>query len=297
MPNVDQDLPSPPNRPEGFPSRRRTFGGFLRIPSDVRYVSGEYTVKYVQRSRYSLLRSLLRPVVLLLLLIPFSIFVPKAFSLPPSLLLYWWIGSGMVVLGLLAVAGIIYRNYVDDIFILSNRRITHIQSKFKVEYKNIRDVKVTVPTILERFLDVGNIDIETTSYPPHITLCTVDHPYILQDEIMGIKAHKEKVDKAKRENNEKKNIHVWFTTVMTKLVESTKGGSVPDLREKDLLTARSSAQEFGLDVAVWGEAEPSMELPSGYVVHQNPPPGTIMEKGSRIEVVLSKRPAPIEQMQ
>ena len=112
---------------------------------------------------------------------------------------------------------------------------------------------------------------------------------------MGVKTHKERVDRAERENNEKKNIYVWLETVLTKLEENVEGGSVPDLREKDLLTASSYAQEFGLDVAVWGEAEPSMGLPSDYVVHQNPPAGTRVEKGSRIEVVLSKRPAPVEQ--
>src|SRR5437762_13280221 len=92
LPDADQRIPSPPHRSEGFSGPRRTYGGILRIPSSVRYVSGEYTVKYAQRSRYSLLRSLLRSVVPLLLLIPFSIFGPKAFSLPSSLLLYWWIG-------------------------------------------------------------------------------------------------------------------------------------------------------------------------------------------------------------
>src|SRR5437762_11611262 len=87
LPDADQRIPSPPHRSEGFSGPRRTYGGILRIPSSVGDVSGVYTVKYAQRSRYSLLRSLLRSGVPLLLLIPFSTVGPTAVSVHSSLIL------------------------------------------------------------------------------------------------------------------------------------------------------------------------------------------------------------------
>jgi len=294
--NADADLPPPPGEGERFRGPRRTFGGILRIPAGVRYSSGEYTVKYIQRSRYVLWRNLAIPFLILLLVLPVAFLSPASGIITPSIQVYWWFIMGMLVVGCLVAMLLIYMNYVDDLYILTNKRIIDINRHFvllferrvETEYSKIVNLKVQVSNLLERFLDVGNLYIETPGNNPDIVLRTVDDPFSLMDEIQGIKGFKDRYDKAKKENEEKEKMKLWFGTMFRQLEARTRGRGAPDLREKDILTAIAYAQECGFDVSVLAEEpDPGMGVPPGFVLRQEPPAGTLMEEGSTIGLVLS----------
>jgi len=89
----------------------------------------------------------------------------------------------------------------------------------------------------------------------------------------------------------RKLLHNWFGNGSDKIGKrrpTTRGA--PDLHEHDLLTAYR-VRLTSLAWISWSGPKPlsPRSLP-GYIVHQSPPPGTIMQKGSSIEVVLSRAP-------
>ncbi len=282
---------------------RRTFGGVLRIPAEIRYSSGEYTVKYIQRSMYVLYRNLAIPFVALIVLLPVAVVTPSIGFIPSNLLQGWAFFMGIVVLGLLIAMGLIYINYADDVYILTNKRIIDLErklifgfeSRIEAEYKNIRDIRVEVTNVLDRFLDIGNVYVETPgSKDTDIIFDHVDHPFVLTDEISAVREYKDKVDKAKKESDEKKNLNVWFSTVVSKM--ESRSLQSPALKRLDLLSAMAKAQEKGLEVVVVGEDVATDDLPPGYVMQQSPPAGTLVSKGTKIEVLLSKKPSYVDQM-
>jgi uncharacterized membrane protein YdbT with pleckstrin-like domain len=293
LPNPDQKYAH--RRRPGAPRRPlRTFGGPLRIPCDVRYTADEETVMYVQRSKYLLVLRLILPILVLLATIVLTLYFPH-------LLLY----TAFAILAILLWIGLTIINYVDDVFIFTNRRIIDIERKFiffyeehdETEYSKIKLILVKMGNLLFLSLDVGTVKIETPGSSPDIILSFVDHPFSLQDMIYAIKNFKEKIDKVKAKNDRKEELNTWFGTVLDTMEKTVLGRGVPNLQKLDLFAAAHRAREFGMKVVPVGEDASYPNIESGLIVAQNPLPGTLMhvesnnpEERPLIQVILSKRP-------
>lgn len=279
--------------PEGLRRPQRRFGGPLRIPAEVTYASDEHTVLYIQRSKWLLAVKLFVPTLLLITALVLTFVLPlfASFSIVAMLIL-------LVAMGLITV------NHVDDVFILTNKRVIDIERKLiffyearvEAEYKNIRDIKINISNIVQNLLDVGNLYIETPGTNPDINMTLVDHPFFIADKINQIKGFKDKVDRAKDKNARQEELTKWFTNVAVVLEKKMASRGVPNLQTMDLWSAAAMAAEMGMKVVPVGEDDSYPHIEAGRIVSQNPLPGTLMslDVGSpgerpQIHVVLSKR--------
>ncbi|HEX9132408.1 MAG TPA: PASTA domain-containing protein, partial [Ktedonobacteraceae bacterium] len=281
-------------RPDKPPGPLRTFGGPLRLPCDVTYSADEETVMYIQRAKSVLvLRLIWRVLILFGLIISTFLF--------PSLALY----IIMVIVVWLLMIGYTIVNYIDDVFILTTKRIIDIDRKFlffteehiATEYGNIKDVSVEMSNPFFLALDVGTVTVQTPGDNPNIEISPADHPFSIQDMIYNLKGRKEKVDKIKAKNDRKNELNEWFSTVLATMESTVLGRGVPNLQKLDLFTAAERAREFGMKVVPVGEDPSYPNIAPGHIVSQNPIPGTMVqfesndpEQRPQIRVVLSRRP-------
>ncbi len=126
----------------------------------------------------------------------------------------------------------------------------------------------------------------------------VRHPLFIQDKISELKGLKEKMDKIEDENKRKKELHMWFGTVLTtqeKTPAQPQGAisrGAPNVCKLDLFDAMEKAEEHGLNIIVMGEEPVSSDV--GKVVNQNPPPGTLVAQGGELHVWLGRRLTPAD---
>jgi hypothetical protein len=296
-----EDLPTLPDPDEKYeryhqPGRvrgpLRTFGGPLRLPTNVKYTVDEYTVRYIQRARSVLIGKYIIPVLIFLGLI-ISLFYF------PSMAVYISIG----ILIMIFVFIFIFINYWDDIYILTTKRVIDINRKFvfldeehlSIEYGQIKDVRVEVSNPLYIALNVGKVIVETPGNNPDLTMRVIDHPFEVQDLIYNVKGHKENVDKIKGANERKDQLNQWFGTIISTMEQTVLGKGVPNLQKLDLFTAAERASALGMKVVPVGEVSSYPNIAPGLIVSQNPMPGTLVEskdpnEKTEIHVIVSRRP-------
>jgi Bacterial PH domain len=271
----------------------RTFGGPLRLPCSVTYNGDESTVKYIQRSKHVLIGKLILPVLIVLGLIISMLYFT-------SLVAYIAI---VILIMCFFVIPFIIINYVDDVYILTTKRVIDIHRRFIfldeehliIEYSQIKDVRVVVGNPLYLALGVGKVIVETPGNNPDLVMRVVDHPFIIQDMVYTVKGYKEKVDKIKSANERKAELNNWFGTVLTTMERNVLGKGVPNLQKLDLFTAAERASALGMKVVPLGEVSSFPNIAPGLIVSQNPMPGTLVESRDpneklEIHVFLSRRP-------
>lgn len=299
----NEDVPRLPNADERYARRQRpdrvrgpmrTFGGPLRLPCDVTYTTDEYTVKYIQRSLYVLVGKLILPVLLLVaaIIATFSLSFILPWASAAIIIILLWIGYTII-------------NYIDDVYILTNKRIIDIERRFLffdeqhviTEYGLIREIKVQMRNPIEIAFDIGHVIIETPGNNPNIEMSLVDHPFSIQDMVIAIKGFQGKVEKIKAKNDLKNELNTWFGDVLTVLEKKMVNRGVPNLQKLDLWTAAELARELGMKVVPVGEDPSYPNIAPGLIVAQNPLPGTLMRPDSedpedkpQIHVILSRRP-------
>jgi hypothetical protein len=275
----------------------------------VRYTSGEETVEYVQRSRWVLVGREALPGLISLLVLLITFLVPSTGPLSRGLWVLWMNLLYVSVPALAIWMFLVWLDYADDVYILTTKRIIEVERSFwvfpkqrrDIEYKNIKETKLKVPGLIGIVLNIGHVSVEAQGTKSAIVFSYVGDPYRIQNRIEEIKSHDERVKKIKDENERKEQLHLWFAKVFEYVENKEEPTSevptskVPDLKGKDFPTALVEAEEGELEVAIFGEAVESGEVAPGCVLWQNPLPGTIMVKGSTIEVVLCKRPSLVEE--
>jgi len=271
----------------------RRFGGPLRLAANVTYAADEHTVLYIQRSKWLLAFRIALPVLGL------ATSVVATFVFPPLAFL-----TVILALIMLVTIGLLTINFVDDVFILTNKRVIDIERKFifffeeriEAEYKNIRDTKIQVKNVFQLMLDVGDLLIETPGNNPDIKMTLIDHPFFISDRINQLKGFKEKADKAREHNKRQDELITWFTNVASVLEKKMLSRGVPNFQKMDFWKAASMAAELGMKVVPVGEDDSYPQIEPGHIVWQTPPPGTLMEVNPdspnnrpEIQVMLSKR--------
>lgn len=295
-------VPKLPDADERYEHRRnpaklrgplRRFGGPLRLPAEVHYTADEHSVMYIQRSKWLLVSRLSLPVTAMLVDIILLFILPGLASI--------WLLAGLVIL---IISGLVAVNFVDDVFILTNKRVIDIERKFiflfeshiETEYKNIRETKVKMEHFYQTVLDVGDVVVETPGNQPDIRISMVAHPFFILDKINEIKGFKDKAEGIRSKNARQEELVKWFTGVAAALEQKMVSKGVPNLQKMDLWTAAAMAAEMGMKVVPIGEDDSYPHIDPGLIVAQNPLPGTLMavtqpnsNDRPQIQVTLSKR--------
>jgi PH (Pleckstrin Homology) domain-containing protein/PASTA domain-containing protein len=279
------EMTKPVNVPTPPAADPRTYGGFLQRPARLHMLDDEVIVNYIHRHWFVLVwREVLPALVMAAAIVLGGVL---AMALHSSM---WLVGIGGLLIGM-GYAGLVYLNYIDDIFILTTDRVVDIdrylffffEGRKQADYTKVQDVRVNVNTLLARILNYGDIIVETAGRLPNIEMTSIPNPFAVQDLIFTrMNALKER-ELARAANRQRLENRRLIAGTMNQLLVA-----VPDVRRLTLLDAGEALRIVGLKLKVDAE-RPARGVPPGSVVTQMPGPAATALRDSEVYVVLSGR--------
>ena len=271
---------------------RPPFFGLLQRKVPVRLFEGESAVEIVYRHWFILVRRLVPALLLFVAGVAGGIALSRYQGAQAGMTPMYLVTGGIVV-GL-GWAGLIYLNFVDDIFVLTTHRVIDIDRLIFIlsEYSNdapfvrVQDIHVEVG-LLGNALGYGTIVVETSGRKYPLKMTDVPHPLQLMDRIFGLINDVKERESAIAINKQKKENYKWLATVLHEMLII-----VPDVRGLSLLEAGGRLRQLELKFTVQEERF-SPGLRSGTVRDQIPSPGSTALPENEVRLVLSTQSAPV----
>lgn len=252
----------------------------------VTLLPGERLVAQLHRHWFALLRKLALPLAFgALLIIAGSLLspLPALSSMNASWVM---IGAG-ALLGLIW-GGLVTLNYMDDVFILTTRRIIDIDRRFAVLaearreafYTAVQDVVVSSPP-LGRIFGYGRIRVETAGQAPNIEMDNIAYPLETQDRIFALIRSEKQRNATKERQNHRRDVRAEVALALNALLVP-----MPDVRNLPIGEAITLMRRAGLSVSV-APRRSSVAGTHGRVIGQAPRPGAILVRGGEAQLAVS----------
>ena len=248
----------------------------------------ERVVARLHRHWFALLRKLGLPLAISVLLI-FAGSLLRPLLAPSALSVSWVIVSVGALTGLIW-GGLVTLNYVDDVFILTTRRIIDIDRRFvllsearrEAFYGAIQDVAVSAPP-LGRIIGYGRIVVETAGQSPNIEMDNIAYPLDTQDSIFALMRSEKQRNAMKESQSHRRDLRAEIGQVLSALLVP-----MPDARGLPVTEAITQLRSAGLSVSVVAQRSSAPGAP-GIVLGQSPRPGATLVRGGEAQLVVSRR--------
>ena len=253
----------------------------------VSLLPGERVVARLHRHWFALLRKLALPVTVGVVLVIVGSLTRSLFA-PVTTNLSWAIVSAGA-LALLVWGGLVTLNYVDDVFILTTRRIIDIDRRYAILaevrrealYGAIQDVAVSAPPV-GRILGYGRIVVETAGQSPNIEMDNIARPLETQDRIFALMRSEKQRAAAKESQTQQRDLRTVVGQALSALLIS-----MPDARGLPVHEAVTRLQRAGLSVNIVAQRISAPGAP-GIVLGQTPRPGAVLVRGGEAQIIVSR---------
>ncbi len=248
----------------------------------------ERVVARIHRHWFALLRKLALPLAISGLLVIAGLLLRPLLA-PSAMNVAWVIVCAGALTGLVW-SGLVTLNYVDDVFILTTRRIIDIDRRFAILaearreafYNAVQDVVVSAPP-LGRIFGYGRIVVETAGQSPNIEMENIAYPLETQDRIFALIRREKQRNTNKESQDHRRDLRAVVGQALSALLVT-----MPDARNLPVGEAVARLRRAGLSVSVVTRRMGSEGTP-GLVIGQTPRPGAVLVRGGEAQLAVGQR--------